>query len=75
MKEIAVLVPPLSLWFPRGSFIYYVRKIFRKTSFSYPLMGACTRTYQGVRNVSFSGTFAYVLNEGSQGMTIEKVAT
>ena len=40
----------------------YVRKIFRKTNISYPLI--CTRTYayQGVKNVSFSENFAYVLN-------------
>ena len=42
--------------------IKYLRKIFRKTNISNPLI--CTRTcaYQGVRNVSFSGNFAYVLN-------------
>ena len=45
----------------KGSFINYVRKIFRKTNISTPLI--CTRTcaYQGVRNVSFSENFAYVL--------------
>ena len=41
---------------------WYVRKIFRKTKISYLLI--CTRTcvYQGVRNVSFSETFACVQN-------------
>ena len=40
--------------------IYYVRKIFRKTNISYPLI--CTRscTYQWVRNISFSENFGYV---------------
>ena len=36
-----------------GSFIYYVRKILRKSNMSYP----------GVRNVSFSENFADTLNE------------
>ena len=34
----------------KGSFIYYVRNIFRKT-------------FQGVRNVSFSENVAYLINE------------
>ena len=37
--------------------IYYVRKIFRKTSISYPLI-----SLRGVRNVSFSEKLANVLN-------------
>ena len=45
-----------------GSFIYYVRKIFRKTNISYPLIRTRTCEYQGVRNVSFSENFAYLLN-------------
>ena len=36
---------------------------FRKTNISYPLMRTRTCVYQGVRNVSFSENFAYVLNE------------
>ena len=42
-------------------------KIFRKTNTSYPLIRArtCMCTYQGVRNVSFSENFSYVLNEWS----------
>ena len=47
----------------KGSFSYYVRKIFRKTNISYPLIHTCTYTYHGLRNFSFSGYFAYVLNE------------
>ena len=45
-----------------GSFIKYVRKISRKTNISNPLIRTCTCGYHGVRNVSFSGNFAYVLN-------------
>ena len=55
---------PLSGWFRYG-IIYYVRKIFRKTNISYPLIRTRTCTYQGVRNVSFSENFAYVVNEWS----------
>ena len=36
--------------------------MFRKTSISYPLIRTCTCAYQGVKNVSFSESFAYVLN-------------
>ena len=39
--------------------------IFRKTNISYPLIGTCTYAYQGVRNISFSETFAYVINKWS----------
>ena len=46
----------------KGSFIKYVRKIFRKTNISNPLIRTRTCAYQGVRNVSFSENFAYVLN-------------
>ena len=42
--------------------IWYVRKIFRKTNVSYLLIRTPTCAYQGVRNVSFSKNFAYVLN-------------
>ena len=41
-------------------------KIFGKTNISYPLTHALTRTYQGVRNISFSKNFAYALNERSR---------
>ena len=41
----------------------YVRKIFRKTNISYPLIHTRACAYQGVRNVSFSENFAYVLHE------------
>ena len=39
-----------------------MRKIFRKTNISNPLIRARACAYQGVRNVSFSESFAYVLN-------------
>ena len=42
-----------------GSFIKYVRKIFRKTNISIPLIGTRTSAYQGVKNVSFTENFAY----------------
>ena len=40
-----------------------VRKSFRKTNISNPLIRTRACAYQGVRNVSFLETFAYVLNE------------
>ena len=43
----------------------YVHKIFRKTNIPYPLIRTRTCVYQGVRNVSFPESFAYVLNEWS----------
>ena len=46
-----------------GSFIYYVRKIFRKATISYLLIRTWTCACQGLRNVVFSGNFAYELNE------------
>ena len=46
----------------KGSSMYYVRKIFRKTNISYPLIRTPSCTYQGVRNVSFSENVPYVLN-------------
>ena len=46
-----------------GSFIYYVRKISRKTKFFYRLVRTRSCAYQGVRNFSFSENFAYVINE------------
>ena len=50
----------------KGSFIQYVHKIFRKANISYLLIRTRPYPYQGVRNVSFSGNFPYVLNECSQ---------
>ena len=46
----------------------YVRKIFEKTTISPPpqpppLKSPRTCAHQGVRNVSFTENFAYVLNE------------
>ena len=35
--------------------------MFRKTKTSYPLKHKRTYAYQEVRNVSFSGNFAYIL--------------
>ena len=46
---------------PEGSPIKYIRKIFRKANISNPLIRTRTCAYQGVRNVSFSENFAYVL--------------
>ena len=45
-----------------GSFIYYIRKIFRETNNSYHLIRTRSCAYQGVRNVSFSENFAHKLN-------------
>ena len=47
--------------FYKGSFIQYVRKVFRKTNISYLLVRTRTFVCQEVRNVSFSKNFAYVL--------------
>ena len=41
----------------------YLHKIFRKSNISYPLVRTRTSAYQGVRNVTFSENFAYVLNK------------
>ena len=46
----------------KGSSIKYVRKIFQKTNISNPLIRIRMCAYQGVRNISFSEDFAYVLN-------------
>ena len=43
-----------------GSFIQYVRKIFRKDNISHPLIHRRTCALQGVRNVNFSENFAYI---------------
>ena len=47
------------------SFIYYVRKIFRKTNIINTLIHTRTCAYQWVRNVSLSENFANVTNEWS----------
>ena len=39
--------------------IYYVRKIFRKTNISYPLMRTRTCWYEGVRNNDFLENYLY----------------
>ena len=46
-----------------GPSIKYVRKVFRKTNISNPLMRTRTCAYQGVGNVSFSENDAYVLTK------------
>ena len=48
--------------YDRGPSIKFVGKIFRKTNISNPLIRTRTSAYRGVRNVSFSENFAYVLN-------------
>ena len=45
-----------------GSSIKCVRKMFRQTNGSNPLIRTRTCAYQGARNISFSENFAYVLN-------------
>ena len=45
-----------------GASIKDVWKMFRKTNISNPLIRIRTCAYEGVRNVSFSENFAYVLN-------------
>ena len=45
-----------------GSSIKCVRKMFRKTNVSNPLISTRTCAYQGVRNDNFSDNFAYVPN-------------
>ena len=42
---------------PMESLIQYVRKVFRKTDISYPLIRTREYLYQGLRNVIFSGKF------------------
>ena len=46
----------------KGSSIKYARKIFQKTNISNPLIRTRTCAFLGVRNVSFSENFAYILN-------------
>ena len=47
---------------PKETSIKYVRKIFRKTNISNPVIRTRTYAYEAVRNVNFSENFAYVLN-------------
>ena len=77
-KNIKKILFPTSISRPNGFFlernkdlnfvpqkvssIKYVRKIFRKTNISYPLIDIRACGYLGVRNVSFSEHFADVLN-------------
>ena len=46
-------LPNFLLKLSRGSFIQYLRKIFRRTSISDPLRRTRTKVYKGVRNVIF----------------------
>ena len=48
------------------SFIQYVRKFSEKNKTFCPLIRTRTCAYQGVRNVSFSENFTYLLNERFQ---------
>ena len=48
-----------------GSCIYCVRKIFRNTNISYPLIRTLSCAYQEVRNVSLSENFVSAINEWS----------
>ena len=45
-----------------ASCVYYVCTVFRKTNIWNPPIRTRSCSYQGVRNVSFSENFAYVLN-------------
>ena len=45
------------------SFIYYVRKIFRKTNISYPLIRTRTCAYHGKGSIYFPENSTNVLNE------------
>ena len=47
---------------PKEPFIKYVRTIFQKTNIPNPLRRTRSCAYQGVRNVSFSESFAHGLN-------------
>ena len=46
-----------------GSYIQYIGKVFGKIKTSDPLIRTHMCAYQGVRNVSFSKTFSYMLNK------------
>ena len=57
LQANVVFLPPMKM------FSKYVRKISRKTNISYLLIRTWKCAYQGVRNVSCSEYFAYVLTE------------
>ena len=59
--------------YSEGSSIKYVRKIFRKTNISNPPTRTHQCAYKGVRNVSFSGNFAYVFNGWSQRLYMDLI--
>ena len=46
-----------------GTFHLVPTQIFRETNISYCLIRTGTSAYQGIRNVSFSENFAYVINQ------------
>ena len=48
--------------FSTGASIKYVRNIFQRTNISNPLIRTRTSKYQGVRNVTFSGNLAYLMD-------------
>ena len=50
----------------KGSFIYYKRRILRKTNISYTLIRARACAYQSVRNTNFAENFVKVRNVWSQ---------
>ena len=56
----------LNYWHEKGrqasGVIHLVQKVFRQTHISHPLIRTRTSKCLGVRNVSFSENFAYVLN-------------
>ena len=51
-----------------GLFIYYVRKIFRKTNISYPLIRTHTCAHQGVRNGSEQYEKGPCMGKGPYGL-------
>ena len=63
-----ILIGKLHFWYSAGMglSIWYVRKIFRKTNISIPLIHTHTCPYWEVRNDSFPENFVYVLNRWSQ---------
>ena len=50
----------------KGSFIYYKRRILRKTNISYTLIRARACAYQSVRNTNLAENFVKVRNVWSQ---------
>ena len=56
----------------QGPSIKYVRKMFRKTNISNPLIRTRTCAYQGVRNVSFSKHLrTYLMDDPLLGKQVE----